>query len=341
MARLASFAEAARAGRVAACARGCTVNTADVEELVRLLCNWRAEQDSAALYAALAALERDPQQSGIYQDLASAERRHAVFWEQRLRSAGQAVPAFRASARTRILIQLARRFGIGFVVPSVIAREMKDRDDYSGQDDARAAGLAAEEHAHAAVLRRASNNTLGNNLRAAVLGANDGLASNFCLMMGVAGAGASTSTILLSGIAGLVGGACSMALGEWLSVTNARELALSQLDRDIGTLKPNAGHPSVASSGDAASAATFSFLLFALGALVPLLPFCSFPVPLRIPGSIVLSVAALFMLGLATSLFNARSALFSGLRQVGIGVAAAAVTYLAGRAFAALAGTSP
>ena len=62
------------------------------------------------------------------------------------------------------------------------------------------------------------------------------------------------------------------------------------------------------------------------------------PVALRIDGSIALSVAALFMLGLATALFNARSALFSGLRQVTIGSAAAAVTWLVGEAFRALAG---
>jgi VIT1/CCC1 family predicted Fe2+/Mn2+ transporter len=314
------------------------LNTTDARERVRLLRNWKAEQDSAALYAAFAQLDCDLLQSSIYQDLARAERRHAAFWEERLRVAGQAIPAFRASARTAILIHLARRFGIGFVVPSVIAREMKDRDDYASQDDARAAGLAREEHGHAAVLRRGSDGSVGNNLRAAVLGANDGLASNFCLMMGVAGAGVSTWTILLTGIAGLISGACSMALGEWLSVTNARELALSQLDRDMGTLEPDEGHPSVASAGDAASAAVFSFLLFALGALIPLLPFFILPVPLRIAGSIALSVGALFMLGLATSLFNARSALFSGLRQIGIGAAAAAVTYLAGRAFGALAG---
>jgi predicted membrane protein (TIGR00267 family) len=172
-----------------------------------------------------------------------------------------------------------------------------------------------------------------------VLGANDGLASNFCMMMGVAGAGASTVTILLCGIAGLVGGACSMALGEWLSVTNARELALSQLDRDIGMREPDQRHLSVASAGDAASAAFFSFLLFALGALLPVLPFCFLPVPMRIAGSIVLSFGGLFMLGVVTSLFNARSALFSGLRQVAIGAAAAAVTYVVGRAFGALTGT--
>jgi VIT1/CCC1 family predicted Fe2+/Mn2+ transporter len=73
--------------------------------------------------------------------------------------------------------------------------------------------------------RRAS----GNNLRAAVLGANDGLVSNFCLIMGVAGAGTANRIILLTGLAGLVAGACSMALGEWLSVTNARELATTQI----------------------------------------------------------------------------------------------------------------
>jgi vacuolar iron transporter family protein len=308
-------------------------------ELRRFLRNWRAECDSAALYAAFARLERDPSQSRVYQELASAERRHAAFWEERLRSAGQPLPAFRPSARTTVLIHLARALGIGFVVPSVIAREMKDRDDYAGQDDAQAAGLAHEEHGHAAALRGGADGALGNNLRAAVLGANDGLASNFCLMMGVAGAGASTATIVLSGIAGLVGGACSMALGEWLSVTNARELALSQLDRDIGRREADQTDPSVASAGDAASAAAFSFLLFALGAMLPLLPFCTFPIPLRVVGSITLSLGGLFVLGVATSLFNARSALFSGLRQITIGAAAAGVTYMVGRAFGALTGS--
>jgi vacuolar iron transporter family protein len=69
----------------------------------------------------------------------------------------------------------------------------------------------------------------GNDLRAAVLGVNDGLVSNFCLVMGVAGAGAMNHTVVITGVAGLVAGACSMALGEWLSVTNARELAKAQI----------------------------------------------------------------------------------------------------------------
>jgi vacuolar iron transporter family protein len=305
----------------------------------RLLRNWRDELDSAALYTALARIERDPQQRGIYEELASAERRHAAFWEERLRSSGQRVPQFRAALRTRILIHLAHRLGIGFVVPNVIAREMKDRDAYAGQDDARSAGLAHDEQRHAAALRRRTDGGLGNNLRAAVLGANDGLASNFCLMMGVAGAGISTSTILLTGIAGLVSGSCSMALGEWLSVTNARELASSQAERAMGTTTVEATHPEVVSAGHAASAALFSAVLFGCGALVPLLPFGMLPGGLKIPGTIVLSVTALFVLGVATSLFNARSPWFSGLRQVVIGTAAAGVTFLVGQAFGLLAGT--
>ncbi|HYL00973.1 MAG TPA: VIT1/CCC1 family protein [Steroidobacteraceae bacterium] len=314
------------------------MNAADRREQARLLGNWRAERDSSALYAALGQLEREPRSRAVYLELASAERRHADFWEQRLRSRGHAVPAFRPSARVRVLILLARHLGVGFIVPSVIAREMKERDDYAGQEDALTAGLPSEEHGHATALRGGDHAALGNNLRAAVLGANDGLASNFCLMMGVAGAQVSTSIVLLTGIAGLLGGAFSMALGEWLSVTNARELALSQQDREIGTFAPDPAHISVTSAGDALSAAGISFLLFALGALVPLLPFCLLPAGLRIAGSITLSAAALFLLGLATSLFNGRSAWYSGLRQTLFGAAAALVTWLAGRAFGALSG---
>jgi len=314
--------------------------TSRAHELARWRRNWRAEHDSAVLYAALARLDPEPQRSQEYLELAAAERRHADFWEVRLRLAGEALPPFRPSARTAILIVLARHLGIRFIMPSIIARELSDRDEYAAQDDARAAGLAQEEQGHAAILRARNDAGIGNNLRAAVLGANDGLASNFCLMMGVAGARASVAVILLSGVSGLIAGACSMALGEWLSVTNARELALSQLDRRIDQLEPGETHALVASAGDAMSAAAFSFLLFALGALVPLLPFCVLPLAWRIPASIALAVAALFILGVATSLFNARSALYSGLRQVAIGAAAAGVTYLAGRAFGWLSGAA-
>jgi vacuolar iron transporter family protein len=307
------------------------------EELARLLRNWRAEQDSAALYDALAQRARSPQQRTVYQELAGAERRHGAFWEERLRLAGERIPPFRVSLRTQFLIALARYLGVAFVIPSIIVREMKDRDGYTHQNDAHIAGLAHEEQRHAVLLRDATDRAFGNNLRAAVLGANDGLTSIFCLMMGVAGSGASSSTIVLAGLAGLVSGAGAMAMGEWLSVTNARELELSLADREAG--EPGVARAALdrsAGSRAALIAATFSFLLFALGAMVPLLPVCILPAPMRIAGSALISLAALFVLGVATSLFNARSALFSGLRQTAIGAATAAVTYLAGHLFGVL-----
>jgi vacuolar iron transporter family protein len=304
----------------------------NVGELERLQRNWRAEQDSAVLYEALAQLEVDPGDAEVCRKLAAAERTHAAFWQQRLLALGHGIPPFRPSLRTRLLIHLAGWFGVGFVVPSITVREMHDRDDYERQEDAQAAGLAQEEHAHAAIVRTKTRAAFGNNLRAAVLGANDGLVSNFCLMMGVAGGGARPATLLLTGMAGLVGGACSMALGEWLSVTNAQELAASQLD------PPSAKRPprQAAAFGNANSAAALSFLLFALGAIVPLLPYGLLPAPIALRGSIGVSLAALLAIGLATTFFNGRSAPFSALRQIVIGAAAAAVTYLAGRVCGAL-----
>src|SRR5208337_39853 len=219
-------------------------------ERQRVLRNWRDERDSAALYDALATIERNPRLSNVFRKLAASELEHSEYWAERLRAQGQPVPAFRASHRTRIMTGLARRFGVAFVIPNITARELTDRDRYSNQEDAKAAGLTQEERGHAAVMRTigiygdmpceegvARRNgggvALGNNLRAAILGATDGLASNFCLMMGVAGGGARTTTILLTGVAGLVAGACSMALGEWLSVTNAREMAARQIDQQV------------------------------------------------------------------------------------------------------------
>lgn len=77
----------------------------------------------------------------------------------------------------------------------------------------------------------------GNALRAAVLGANDGLVSNLSLVMGVAGAALNAHLILITGLAGLLAGACSMAMGEWLSVNTARESNQRQIDMEAAVLE--------------------------------------------------------------------------------------------------------
>jgi vacuolar iron transporter family protein len=217
--------------------------TSDVE---RYRTNLRDELNGAALYTALADSDSDPVRKDLFLQLAQAEASHAQFWRDKLKAAGVEEERFVPQLRTRLLARLARHFGPRFVLPTIAAAEVADRNKYSAQADAQT--LSAEERGHAKVLQGLTGNEIahaepwhraasGNNLRAAVLGANDGLVSNFCLIMGVAGAGASSSTALLTGLAGLAAGACSMALGEWLSVTNARELAQTQMAKEAEELE--------------------------------------------------------------------------------------------------------
>ncbi len=217
--------------------------------------NLRDELDGATLYTAIAAAEPDPVRRDLFLQLAQAEARHAELWRGKLAAAGIAETRYVPSLRTRLLAKLARRFGPGFVMPTIAAAEFSDRDKYASQADAQA--ISAEERGHAAVVSAMAQAPVrgrvtgadivraepwhrggsGNNLRAAVLGASDGLVSNFCLVMGVAGAGTGNRVVLLTGLAGLMAGACSMALGEWLSVTNARELASTQIAREAAEIE--------------------------------------------------------------------------------------------------------
>jgi VIT1/CCC1 family predicted Fe2+/Mn2+ transporter len=211
--------------------------------------NWQDEIDSAARYRAMADGEVRSGVVTVYRDLAAMEEKHAAFWEQRLADAGAPAGPRRIGWRTRVLLWLARHFGAELVLPTIAAGEHRDRNDYLTQAEARGTRMAAQERNHARILGLLASGTSGveggvlaqlegrhrnvggNALRAAVLGANDGLCSNLSLVMGVAGAAPSGHAVLLTGIAGLVAGAFSMALGEWVSVTSARELA----EREVTT----------------------------------------------------------------------------------------------------------
>lgn len=78
---------------------------------------------------------------------------------------------------------------------------------------------------------------VGGWLRAAVLGANDGVVSIASLVVGVAAADASAGAILTAGLAGLVGGALSMAVGEYVSVSSQRDVETADLERERGELR--------------------------------------------------------------------------------------------------------
>ena len=215
----------------------------------------------------------------------------------------------------------------------------------------------------------------GNALRAAVLGGNDGLVSNFSLVMGIAGATAGQTGVLLAGIAGLLAGALSMALGEWISVKSSQELHENQMQLEMEELETNPegemqelalinmakGIPEKQAhqmaeelmkdknqayevlvkeelginaeelKGSAIEAAIYSFILFAIGAIIPVLPFIFTNGMPAIVMSVIVSSIGLFLIGSAITLFTGKSIWFSGFRQVLFGLAAAAVTFGIGK----------
>ena len=227
----------------------------DQDSRHRYTANLQGEVDSAALYETLSKAEKNPQLAQVYSRLAAIESAHAEFWKRQIAALGQHVPQLRPGFRTRALEWLARRFGPSFVLPAVNTLEQMDSGSYEAQPEAVAGGLPAVERSHARIIEALaspsatglSGATLarlegrhrgmgGNALRAAVLGANDGLVSNLSLIMGVAGADMAPRAILVTGLAGLLAGAFSMALGEWLSVNTARESAQRQISTEAAEL---------------------------------------------------------------------------------------------------------
>jgi len=213
---------------------------ADVE---RYRQNYIVEMDGIALYRSMAAAERDSDRAAIFERLAQNEERHAQRWAKLIQSGGGAVPAHKPSARVRLLGWLARQFGTRRVVPIISNMEARDEAGYMRQPEA--AGLPAEERAHSRTLlamegkvsgqqsiagaERWHTTATGGALRAAVFGINDGLLSNFSLVMGFAGAEAQPEYIILAGIAGLLAGSFSMAAGEYVSVRAQREVFEQQI----------------------------------------------------------------------------------------------------------------
>ena len=215
----------------------------------------------------------------------------------------------------------------------------------------------------------------GNALRAAVLGANDGLVSNLSLVMGVAGAELAGQGILITGLAGLLAGAGSMALGEWLSVQSSRELYERQIRIEKEELEANPeeeveelsliyqakglsearanelAHSLLANKataldtlvreelgidpkelgGSAWEAAITSFVLFAVGAIIPVIPFFFTSGMTAVYASLAISGLGLFGIGAAITLMTGRSVWYSGMRQVIFGLVAAGLTFGIGR----------
>lgn len=227
------------------------------EDIQRYFANRQKEIDGAALYRVLAETEAQPQMKEVYAKLAASEEKHAAAWEQKLNDFKVNIPPRKPTWRATTMIWLARRFGPQFVLPTITSNEKADSQAYDGQSDEEAKEFSLDEKSHARLLSVASNSTGGmtggtvaqlegrhkagggNALRAAVLGANDGLVSILSLTMGVAGATNSRPDILIAGLAGVLAGAGSMALGEWLSVQSSRELYEHQIKIEAEEITAN------------------------------------------------------------------------------------------------------
>ena len=331
--------------------------------------SWREEQRSAYLYRLLAQIEAGAPRARLFTELAKEAEEQSGIWAQAAARKGAAPPAaFRPDVRTKLVAAMTRRLGPRAMRSILAAMKVRGMSVYSGAHPGHPmpqAGGGPE--------RRHRGLASGGNLRAGVFGVNDGLVSNASLILGVAGAHADPNVILLSGVAGLLAGAFSMAAGEYVSVRSQREmyeyqiglekeelaqypeeeaaeLALIYEARGLDAVKakeladsmiadPDKGLDALAREelglnpeelGSPWGAATFSFVSFAIGAIIPVLPFLMLRTGGALPASIAATATALFAVGAMLSLFTGRQAWLGGVRMLLIGGAAGAVTYLIG-----------
>lgn len=223
------------------------------------------------------------------------------------------------------------------------------------------------------VIEHHHRNIQGGAARAAVFGLNDGLVSNVAIILGMAGANAQPGVVRLAGLAGLIGGAFSMASGEYGSMKAQSELLEAELEmerveiarrpenerRELAAIYRSRGiEPKAAEEmathmhrdpelalethareelgidptqlGSPVKAAISSFVAFALGAVVPLVPWFVGSGDAATIASAVIGVVSACGVGIVLSRFTGRSALRTGRRYLFLAGVAAGVTYLVG-----------
>jgi VIT1/CCC1 family predicted Fe2+/Mn2+ transporter len=360
----------------------------DRKRVERIQAMYADELAGGTLFRGLAAYA-DDQRRTVFLQLADAEERHAEHWARLLRKEGVEPRAPRVPFRVRALCFLARHFGTEAVLPLMLRTEAAEADRY--REDEEATSAMAEQEAAAgrtiaamqgiptggriAQSEGRHRSSVGGVLRATVFGVNDGLVSNFSLVMGIAGGTSSNNFVVLAGVAGLLAGAFSMASGEWISIRSQRELfenelriereelrafpeeernelemiyrakgiapdaaralvddIMSQSDIALDTLAREELGLDPARLGSPWVAAISSFVAFAIGAVIPLIPFLVGSGAAATVTAAVVSVVALFAVGAATSIVTGRHAGRSGLRMAVIGAVVATVTFFIGKA---------
>lgn len=225
-------------------------------EIKKLKEQLQVEVDTAYLYSSIAGIQSDENLQKVLNALADIERGHAkhMFNEIQKKELNFLMP--NPSRRAKIQMKLGKIFGYSIIISNLSNIEKKFAVNSVKNKIEAGEKLTGFEHNHLKIIEAVNSNSAlnisggflskfesrhksvgGNALRAAVLGANDGLVSNMSLVMGVAGAAVSNNTILLTGSAGLLAGAISMALGEWLSVQSSKELYENQIALETAELE--------------------------------------------------------------------------------------------------------
>jgi len=349
--------------------------------------NIQTEVDASYLYKKLAENEADEVVAKIFAQMSEIEKGHALAFAQKagFKAADLDHPSFRA----KILNLIGHVFGYELVLGALLDTEKSLANALIVSKKNSKQALAGNETNHVRILRsildgnsKVSGKQLarfesrhrsvgGNAIRAAVLGGNDGLVSNFSLIMGIAGATDGEKGVLLAGLAGLLAGALSMSLGEWISVTSSKELYQNQMQLEMEEIEANPegetkelaliymakgieeaeanklaretmkdksqahailvkeelGLDTEELSSSAWEAAIYSFILFAFGAIIPIIPFMFANGFHAVFLSVAFSALGLFVIGAAITLFTGKNVWYSGFRQVLFGLAAAAITF--------------
>ena len=353
--------------------------------------NIQTEIDASFLYGILAKNEVDENVASVFSQMSDIEHGHAMAFMAKNELHLSKLP--QPSTRAKVLHTIGRIFGYDYILGVLLDTEKSISGSVIKAKTKNKMGGSISDTAHVAILKnildghpKIAGTTLtrfekrhrsvgGNALRAAVLGGNDGLVSNFSLVMGIAGATSGQKEILLTGLAGLLAGALSMALGEWISVKSSQELNENQMQLEMDELETNpAGEEKEIAliyqakgipreqalkmandiisdkdnalailvkeelginvedlKGSAMEAAITSFLLFSIGAIIPVTPFFFLEGTQAILASTVFSALGLFLIGAAITLFTGKSVWYSGFRQVLFGLAAAAITFAIGK----------
>lgn len=357
----------------------------------------QTEADAAFLYGRIADAEESVEVADVFRQLADIERGHAAKMLEHIEKQGIKMEMPPPSWRAYTLDRIGKIFGYDYVIGTLVDTEKSITQAVVQQKTAHNKPVTGAENNHVVILQSLLKNrskvsgeklsrlegkhkTVGGNaLRAAVLGANDGLVSNLSLVMGVAGAtseGSGEGGVLLAGLAGLLAGALSMALGEWISVKSSQELYERQMSLEMDEIisnpegemkelvliyiskgipeemarqmaekviadkdhahevlvKEELGINAEELKGSAWEAALTSFLLFGIGAIIPVAPFFWLNGYNAIGLSVALSTLGLFIIGSAITLFTGKSIWYSGTRQVVFGLMAAAITFGIGKA---------